>query len=76
MDDKKEISFIEALKILTPREVEILELIGKGYSSIEISEELFLSTNTIYKHVERIKKKLSLKGSKCILKWYLKNSLP
>lgn len=73
MCDKEEFNFIEALKILTPREAEILDLIGKGYSSSEISKNLFLSKNTVYKHVDRIKKKLHLKGSRSLLKWYLRN---
>lgn len=74
MVEKGKVSYVEALKILSPREVEILELLGKGNSSIEISKQLFLSINTVYKHVDRIKKKLGLKGSKSLLKWYLKNS--
>jgi DNA-binding CsgD family transcriptional regulator len=36
--------------ILTPREIEILELLGKGLESIEIGNRLFISPHTVDKH--------------------------
>ena len=68
-------NYIEALKMLTPKEIEILELTGMGYSGTEIAERLFLSVKTIYKHKENIRKKLNLNGNghRSLMKWYLQN---
>ncbi len=42
---------------LTQRESEILTLIKKGYSNKEISNELFISVNTVKTHINNIFKK-------------------
>ena len=44
---------------ITPRELEILELIAKGLSNREIAEKLFVSENTIKTHSSRLFDKLS-----------------
>ena len=46
---------------LTDRELQVFKLIGKGYSSRDIAERLFLSIKTIGTYRERIKNKLNLK---------------
>ncbi len=43
---------------LTPRELEILELIAKGLSNREIAERVFVSENTVKTHSSRVFKKL------------------
>jgi DNA-binding CsgD family transcriptional regulator len=43
---------------LTPRELEILELIAKGLSNREIAETLFVSENTVKTHSSRLFDKL------------------
>jgi DNA-binding NarL/FixJ family response regulator len=48
---------------LTPREIEIICLLGEGNNSNEISEKLFLSTYTVVTHRKNILKKLSLKNT-------------
>lgn len=45
---------------LTNREKELLRLIGKGYSNKQISDELFISVNTVKKHVTNILQKMEL----------------
>lgn len=45
---------------LTPREVEILELIAKGLNNREIGERLYLSLHTIKNHVHKILQKLQV----------------
>ena len=55
-DDKKR----EDLGI-TPRELEILELIAQGMSNREIAEKLFVSENTVKTHSSRVFDKLGAK---------------
>jgi DNA-binding NarL/FixJ family response regulator len=45
---------------LTPREIEVLEQLGKGLRYNAIAENLFLSSGTIRKHVENIYAKLQV----------------
>jgi LuxR family maltose regulon positive regulatory protein len=52
----------ELLDPLTPRELEILRLIGKGYSNPEIASELVVSVNTIKKHTSNIYGKLGVRS--------------
>jgi len=46
---------------VTPRELEILELIAKGLSNREIAEKLFVSENTVKTHSSRVFDKLGAK---------------
>ena len=48
---------------LTDRELEIFQMIGKGFSSGQIAGKLNLSVKTISAHRERIKQKLGAKTS-------------
>lgn len=43
---------------LTARELEILELVVKGLNYIEIGEQLFISPNTVRKHIQNTYQKL------------------
>ena len=49
------------VEALTPREVEVLQLIGRGRSNTEIAQELFISEVTVKTHVGRIFTKLGLR---------------
>jgi DNA-binding CsgD family transcriptional regulator len=44
---------------LTPRELEILELIARGLSNKEIASQLFVSENTVKTHSSRVFDKLN-----------------
>lgn len=46
---------------ITPRELDILELIAKGMSNREIAEKLFVSENTVKTHSSRVFDKLGAK---------------
>lgn len=46
---------------LSPRELQVLELIAKGHSNQEIADSLFLSLNTIKKHTSSLFAKLEVK---------------
>lgn len=51
----------ERLKVLTPREHEVLRLVSAGLSNAEIAEELVLSVETVKTYVSRILTKLDLR---------------
>jgi DNA-binding NarL/FixJ family response regulator len=46
---------------LTPREREVLELIGRGLSNGEIASAFFIEESTVKTHVRRILMKLNLR---------------
>lgn len=60
---------------LTGREIEIITLIALEYSGKEISEKLFISTNTVETHRKNIMKKLQAKSTISLVKFALKNNL-
>ena len=49
-------------ELLTPRELDILRLIGKGYSNPEIASQLVVSLNTVKKHTSNIYGKLGVRS--------------
>lgn len=56
---------------LTMRENEILNLVGKGFNNKEIGQKLFITENTVKKHVSSIFTKLGFKSRKEVIS-YLK----
>jgi DNA-binding NarL/FixJ family response regulator len=54
--------------LLTEREIEVFHLIGKGKTTNEIADALYISPKTIGTYRERIKEKLSIKHSSELIK--------
>ncbi len=55
---------------LSSREVEIISLIRQGLSNKEVSEKLFISTDTIKYHIKNIYRKLQISSrSELILRY-------
>ncbi len=50
----------EVFPELTPREREVLELIGRGYENDEIAQELYISSKTVRNHITSIFSKLNV----------------
>jgi DNA-binding NarL/FixJ family response regulator len=62
-------SLVEALKKLTPREIDVLEKVAKGKTNKEIANELFLSVRTVENTRARICRKLGLNGRGSLKEW-------
>lgn len=62
-------AYLNALKILTPREIEVLEKVSKGYTSKEIGDQLFISKKTVQKHRQMMCKKLGVQGYRGLFHW-------
>ena len=60
---------------LTDRELAVLMLIGRGLSTREIAEQLFLSVKTVESHCERMKEKLKLKNRLELLRYAMQFTL-
>ncbi len=60
---------------LTGRELEILNLIGKEYSSQEIAEKLFISFHTVESHRANLMYKAGVKNTAGLVRWAVENDL-
>jgi DNA-binding NarL/FixJ family response regulator len=59
---------------LSDREMQVLRCVGRGLSTREIAEELFISVKTVEAHREHIKGKLSLRSSGELLRFAIEHS--
>ncbi len=57
------------LETLTPREREVLQLIGRGYRYKEIAGRLHLSVKTVESHVSSVLRKLQLSSRHELTRW-------
>lgn len=57
--------------LLTPRELEVLRLIARGYTYREVGERLFISPKTIETHVSSVLRKLQLSNRHELTRWAL-----
>jgi DNA-binding NarL/FixJ family response regulator len=63
-----------ALARLSDRELQVLRAIGRGRSTREVAEELFISVKTVEAHREHIKSKLGLSGSGELLRYAIEHN--
>jgi len=57
------------------REIEVLEMIGKGYSNKEIADKLFISHRTVEGHKSKLIQKTGQSNSLGLILWAMKNKL-
>jgi two-component system response regulator NreC len=61
--------------ILSPREVEILQLVAEGHGNKKIADVLSLSVKTIEGHKDNIKKKLGIKDRVGMIKYAVRKGI-
>ena len=71
MEEKDTFGYVEALKILSPAEINVLDFVQKGYTNKEIAKELCISVRTVHAHRNNICKKLGINEQHGLLKWLL-----
>lgn len=59
----------DELDRLSPREVEVMRLIARGYTYKEVAAELFLSVKTVETHVSSVLRKLQLSDRRELARW-------
>ncbi|MEM8485994.1 MAG: response regulator transcription factor [Bacteroidota bacterium] len=64
-----------SLQQLSRRELEVLQLIAKGFNNMQIGEELFIAESTVKKHVSNIYMKLELNTRAEVTAWAWKNGI-
>lgn len=62
-------------KSLTPRELEVLQLIASGFTDREIAKMLSISSKTVNTHRKNILRKLALKNTALLIRYALENRL-
>jgi predicted ATPase/DNA-binding CsgD family transcriptional regulator len=64
----------EAVDPLSPREREVVELVGEGLTNSEIAETLFISKRTVESHVDHIKQKLGHVSRSQVIAWAVRRA--
>jgi DNA-binding NarL/FixJ family response regulator len=59
---------LKAIPRITRREKEILQLIGKGLTTIQIAEQLFISTHTVESHRKNLMEKFGVNNTTSVVK--------
>jgi DNA-binding NarL/FixJ family response regulator len=57
------------LDLLTPRELDVLRLLARGYLYKEIGAELFISVKTVETHASNVLRKLQLSNRHQLTRW-------
>jgi non-specific serine/threonine protein kinase len=65
----------EAMKVLTPRELDVLKLVAQGLSNPDIAQRLCLSEHTVHRHLANILRKLGLSSRVAAAAWGVRTGL-
>ena len=60
---------------LSPRETEVVKLIGEGYSARDIAEALVIAEKTVDRHRSRVFEKLGLHDRVALTRWAIRRGL-
>lgn len=60
---------------LSEREMEVLELIGEGYTNMQIADKLFLSKRTVEGHRQNLLEKTEVKNTAALIKYAIRTGL-
>ncbi len=78
--DSPKTPIVSSVELLSDRELEVFQLIGKGLGTRQISEKLNISIKTVEAYRANIKEKLNLKSSSELVQhaihWVLSEELP
>lgn len=74
-DEKLDLEDAKLIENITTREMEILQLIALGLTSLDISNRLFISKNTVETHRKNLLGKLNVKNTAALLKYAYKHKL-
>lgn len=75
IENKRRVKTKSSLETLTPRELEVLKLVGEGYRNKEIAEFLCISVKTVEKHRANIMQKLDLHNASALTAYAIDNGL-
>ena len=68
-------SLAQALRVLTPREVEVLKLVAEGRTNQEIADQWTLSIKTVQTHRANVMEKLDLRDITHLVRFAIKHRL-
>jgi DNA-binding NarL/FixJ family response regulator len=58
---------------LTPREIEVMQLVIQDLSNIEIAERIFVGVTTVETHRRNLMKKVGVNSALGLMRWAMKN---
>jgi two-component system, NarL family, response regulator NreC len=64
-----------SLEVLTPREIEVLEMLANGNTNDQIAEVLTISKHTVARHRENLMRKLGLHSRSELVKYAIRKGL-
>ncbi len=71
----KGIGLAHALRVLTPREMEVLKLVAEGHTNQEIADQLVLSIKTVQAHRANVMEKLELHDVTHLVRFAIRHGL-
>ncbi len=71
----KSTGLAQTLRVLTPREMEVLKLVAEGYTNQEIADRFALSIKTVQAHRANVMEKLELRDVTHLVRFAIRHSL-